>query len=323
MTESSFQRSFLNSKEETVLTSTISFPGLNIGPFEVDPVAFSVPGTELQIRWYGVIIMLGMVLGVIYAAYRAKQSGISVDTLLDYVLFAVPVGIVCARLYYVLFNLDSYHSFYDVIAVWEGGLAIYGGVIGGIITMTIVSKVKKSDNFYAVLDCCAPAVMIGQIFGRWGNFFNAEAYGTLEKMVFPFLEIHTDSFAKSFPLRMVIENLRVGTIAVHPTFLYESLWNLCGFVIIHTIFKRKKFDGQIVLMYITWYGFGRFFVEALRADSLMLGAVRVSQLVALLCVVAGVVLLSVGCVKAKRKSLALDEYVMQFSDDSENKSDVE
>ena len=293
------------------MSSQISFPGLSIPPFTVNPVAFSVGGIE--IRWYGVIIVLGIIAGFSYAAYRAKQSGLSLDDMLDYVLVALPLGIICARLYYVVFfNDGSYKTFYDVIAIWEGGLAIYGGVLGGLLGMFLVSRHKK-NKFRAVLDCFAPGVMIGQIFGRWGNFFNAEAYGTLDHIDFPFIgRIFTPHFEENYPLRMVIENGFVGKIAVHPTFLYESVWNLLGLLLIHLFFNRKRFDGEVALWYFAWYGFGRFFIEGMRDDSLMLGSFRVSQVLAFLLFAASIVLIVIGSKKAKKKAEILDGYITQF-----------
>lgn len=297
------------------MSSVISFPSLGIGPFEINPIAISVG--PLTIRWYGIIIVLGIIAGFCYAIYRGKLCGVTLDDMLDYVLVALPLGIVCARLYYVIFDSHgSYSSFYDVIAVWEGGLAIYGGIIGGFLGMLFVSRRKKNISFFRVLDCFAPGVMIGQIFGRWGNFFNAEAYGILEKFVLPFIgEIKTPAFSESFPLRMVIENSRVGQIAVHPTFLYESVWNLCGLILIHFYFTHKKYDGEITLMYFCWYGFGRFFIEGLRGDSLMLGSFRVSQLLALLLFAVSLALIIVLRNRAKKKALLLDDYVTQFDVD--------
>ena len=293
------------------MSSQISFPGLSIPPFTVNPVAFSVGGIE--IRWYGIIIVLGIIAGFSYAAYRAKQSGLSLDDMLDYVLVALPLGIICARLYYVVFfNDGSYKTFYDVIAIWEGGLAIYGGVLGGLLGMFLVSRHKK-NKFRAVLDCFAPGVMIGQIFGRWGNFFNAEAYGTLDHIDFPFIgRIFTPHFEENYPLRMVIENGFVGKIVVHPTFLYESVWNLLGLLLIHLFFNRKRFDGEVALWYFAWYGFGRFFIEGMRDDSLMLGSFRVSQVLAFLLFAASVVLILVGNKKAKKNAGILDGYITQF-----------
>ena len=293
------------------MSSQISFPGLSIPPFTVNPVAFSVGGIE--IRWYGVIIVLGIIAGFSYAAFRAKQSGLSLDDMLDYVLVALPLGIICARLYYVVFfNDGSYKTFYDVIAIWEGGLAIYGGVLGGLLGMFLVSRHKK-NKFRAVLDCFAPGVMIGQIFGRWGNFFNAEAYGTLDHIDFPFIgRIFTPHFEENYPLRMVIENGFVGKIAVHPTFLYESVWNLLGLLLIHLFFNRKRFDGEVALWYFAWYGFGRFFIEGMRDDSLMLGSFRVSQILALVLFAASIVLIVIGSKKAKKNAGILDGYITQF-----------
>lgn len=293
------------------MSSQISFPGLSIPPFTVNPVAFSVGGIE--IRWYGIIIVLGIIAGFSYAAYRAKQSGLSLDDMLDYVLVALPLGIICARLYYVVFfNDGSYKTFYDVIAIWEGGLAIYGGVLGGLLGMFLVSRHKK-NKFRAVLDCFAPGVMIGQIFGRWGNFFNAEAYGTLDHIDFPFIgRIFTPHFEENYPLRMVIENGFVGKIAVHPTFLYESVWNLLGLLLIHLFFNRKRFDGEVALWYFAWYGFGRFFIEGMRDDSLMLGPFRVSQILALVLFAASIVLIVIGSKKAKKNAGILDGYITQF-----------
>ncbi len=298
------------------MTSNISFPGLKIGPMNIDPVA-TPESFPVEVRWYGIVIMLGMILGVIYALRKAKQSGISADALLDYVLFAVPVGIVCARLYYVIFNISDYHSIGEVFAIWNGGLAIYGGIIGGFFTMLVVAKVKKM-NFLSVIDCFAPGVMIGQMLGRWGNFFNAEAYGALSHISFPFIgDIATPVFENDYIFRMVIENDRVGTIAVHPTFIYEALWNLVGFLLIHFYFKNKKFNGEIALIYASWYGFGRSFIEGLRTDSLTQGAFRVSQMLALLCVIAGITLIIIGRHKAKEKAKELDGYVSQFSEADE------
>ncbi|MBR5527841.1 MAG: prolipoprotein diacylglyceryl transferase [Clostridia bacterium] len=294
------------------MTSSISFPGLFKTVFEIDPVA-TPDWFPLEIRWYGIAILIGMLGAFFYASYRAKQSGISFDDMLDYVIFTIPSGIIGARLYYVLFNLSDYTSFYEIIAIWNGGLAIYGGIIGGLIAIILVSKVKKI-HLPTMLDCAAPGVMIGQICGRWGNFFNAEAYGILEKISFPFIgDISTPTFAENFPLRMVISNSRVGEIAVHPTFLYESAWNLLGFILINIYFKKKKFDGEIVLMYVSWYGIGRFFIEGLRGDSLMLGTFRVSQVLALVCFIAGVIAIIAGRKNALKKSLALDGYISQFS----------
>ena len=251
----------------------ISFPGLGIGEFSINPVAIPFAPND-GIRWYAILIVTGMILAVIYCSYRAKSEGIAVDTMIDFALFTIPVGIIGARLYYVLFdwmsNPDHYKSFRDVIAIREGGLAIYGGIIFGAITVIIVAKVKKmsGSTLLKITDAVAPGVMIAQSLGRWGNFCNGEAFGT-----------PTD-----LPWGMTIN----GSAPVHPTFLYESLWNVLGFILINLCYKKKRFDGQIMLMYVSWYGLGRMFIELLRTDSLTNGgSLRISSLVGLLSFVIG------------------------------------
>lgn len=249
--------------------SRLSFPGLGIGEFNVNSVAFTIFGRD--VAWYGVIITLGMVLACLYVMHRAKQNGIKEDDVLDLALFVIPFGVIGARLYYVIMEIDHYDSLLDVLAIWNGGLAIYGGIIAGGITAFFVAKHKKI-NILLLLDILAPAVMIGQILGRWGNFMNAEAYGGPTDLPWR-MGIHT-SFSETY---------------VHPTFLYESLWNLLGFLILNFFFKKKQYNGQIFFGYIVWYGFGRFFIEGLRSDSLYLfgTSIRTSQLVAALCVLVG------------------------------------
>ncbi len=281
----------------------ISFPGLGIGEFSFNKVAFTIPiGSGVEVRWYGIIITLGIILGLIYASFRAKHEEISFDNLLDITIFTVIFAIIGARLYYVIFSSDTYDSFYDVIAIWNGGIAIYGAIIAGALTIIAVCKYKKIKIVKA-LDMAAPSVMIGQIIGRWGNFTNGEAYGYAVKES-EFLYFMRMGLSKgSAP----IENF------VHPTFLYESLWNLVGFIIINALYKKKKFDGQIVLMYLTWYGFGRMFIEGLRTDSLPIGIFRVSQIVGFVCFVAGLVLLIVFLEKARRKELSGRAYESVYS----------
>lgn len=236
--------------------SEISFPGLGIGNFEVNSVAFSIG--EFTIAWYALIITFGMILAVSYTMFRANGIGIKNDDILDYALALIPTGIVGARLYYVLAEIDSYHSFKDVINIRNGGLAIYGGIIGGFIVALLVSRFKKIP-FLAFADCCVPGIILAQSIGRWGNFMNGEAYGG-----------QTDIF-----IRMGLKNGNTfGDFAtsemvyVHPTFLYESLWNIIGFILINIFYKHKKYDGQILFLVFGWYGLGRMLIEGLRTDSL-------------------------------------------------------
>lgn len=220
--------------------------------------------------WYGIIIALGFILGVAYMLYRRKDFGFTEDNVIDLLLCAVPCGIVGARLYYVLFNLDKYESFADIFKIWEGGLAIYGSIIAGAAAIVVYCMVKKF-SLGAALDLSCFAVLIGQTVGRWGNFCNREAYGISENI-------------DTFFLRMGLTTADGVTTYVHPTFLYESVWNVIGLIILHVFSKKyRKYDGQVFALYVGWYGLGRFMIEGLRADSLYLFGtdIRVSQLLAL------------------------------------------
>ena len=251
-------------------SSTISFPGLGIGEFTVDSVAFSIG--DFSIAWYALIITLGMIMAGVYIVYRGKRIGLSLEDCLDFILWAIPIGIVGARLYYVAMKPDNFNSIGEVLDIRSGGLAIYGGIIAGAIAVVVVSYCKKV-NFFAFADVCTPGIILAQAIGRWGNFMNGEAYGGM-----------TDSF-----IRMGLQNRNtfhdfstLSMVYVHPTFLYESLWNLLGFVLINLFYKHKKYDGQIFLMVFGWYGLGRMWIEGLRTDSLYLfgSSIRVSQLLA-------------------------------------------
>ncbi len=283
---------------------TISFPGLGIEAFTVDPVAFRLPiFGGLQVRWYGLLITLGIILAFLYTAYRSKQEGIVFDDLLDIAIFTVIFGVIGARAYYVLTTLDRYDSFYDMIALWNGGLAIYGGLIAGAITILVIGRIKKI-SFLRVLDAVAPGVMIAQSIGRWGNFFNGEAHG---------VEVAQDSLFYFVRMGLLPNEISAfQTHFFHPTFLYESLWNLVGFLILHFLYKKKKFDGQVLLMYITWYGFGRMFIEGLRTDSLYVGVFRISQVIGFLCFVVGSILLTVFLLRARRQRLNGNPYVPSY-----------
>ena len=253
--------------------SSISFPflGLEMNP----PRTFSLG--PLTIHLYGIAIGLGLILAVIYACRRSKEFGLKEDDILDGVLWITPFAIICARIYYVAFSWKDYaDNPLSVFAIWEGGIAIYGSVIGAVISVIVLCKVKKL-KIATVLDITLLGFFIGQILGRWGNFFNREAFGAA-----------TDSF-----FRMGLYNTVTGSWEYyHPTFLYESVWNLVGFILLHFLSKRRKYDGQIALGYCAWYGLGRCFIEGLRVDSLYWGPFRVSQVLAgLTCVAASAILL--------------------------------
>ena len=246
--------------------ATISFPILGEN-FKLNPTRYFEIG-NFKFYWYGLIIAIGLTLAVIYALRSRNRFGLTEDNILDMLICAVPSAIVCARIYYVVFNYDLYRgNFLDVFKIWNGGIAIYGAVIGGMLAVVIFCKIKKI-SIGAMLDVGALGLLIGQAIGRWANFINREAYGS----------------TTTLPWKMGLTS-GTKTIYVHPTFLYESLWNIIGFIIIHNISKKhRKFDGQIFAMYIAWYGFGRFFIEGLRTDSLYLFStgLRVSQILAII-----------------------------------------
>lgn len=253
--------------------STITFPSFGI---EVDPPRFFEIG-PLTVYFYGLIIGIGLLLAVWYCCKRSQQFGLTEDHVLDGLILVLPIAVICARVYYCIF---AWHEFADdpisVLYIWNGGIAIYGGVLGAVFGMWIFSKWKKV-KLTAVLDLIMIGFLIGQSIGRWGNFMNREAFGA-----------QTDSF-----LRMGLTNMYTGEITYfHPTFLYESLWNAAGFVILHFASKKRKYDGQVALWYAAWYGLGRTMIEGLRMDSLYWGPFRVSQcLAALSCIVAVAILI--------------------------------
>lgn len=266
----------------------ISFPGLGIETFSLNKTAFELFG--LDVRWYGVCIMLGIIFAFGYTIFRSKQEGFTQDDVLDVGLYTVVAGILGARLYYVIMKPEIYfradrtlwQNLSEIVNIRGGGLAIYGGIIGGALAILIYCYVRKKD-WRRLLDMVSPGVMFAQAMGRWGNFFNGEAHGGIVTEGHPLYFIRMGLFPN---------DLHTPDMAfVHPTFLYESLWNILGFVLINAfVYRRKKFNGQIVLTYLAWYGFGRMLIEGLRTDSLYLGGgdegIRVSQLVGLLCFLA-------------------------------------
>ena len=253
--------------------SLISFPSLGI---EVNPGRSLALG-PLNIHYYGAIIALGLLLAVFYSCKRGKEFGLKEDDIMDGFLWITPFAIVCARIYYVAFSWADYADDpISVLYIWEGGIAIYGAVLGAILGMWILCRVKKL-KLTAVLDLILTAFLIGQFIGRWGNFMNREAFGAA-----------TDSY-----FRMGLYNTVTGQWEYyHPTFLYESAWNVVGFLLLHFLSKKRQYDGQMALGYAAWYGLGRCFIEGLRVDSLWWGPFRVSQVLAGITCIAAVALLA-------------------------------
>lgn len=296
------ERSITLMTTETLLDpNEIQFPELG-WKFHIDPTAFTVFG--IQIQWYGIIITLGLILALVYCLPKMKRFGLDSDRTLDVVIGGVLGGIVGARIYYVIMRWDEYKwDWKAIINTRNGGLAIYGGLIGAILVGLIICKVRKV-KILPMLDVTVLGFLIGQGIGRWGNFINQEAFGT-----------NTDSFlgmTGGTIQRSISDSMQIGgdlyqegvnmlwEKPVHPCFLYESVWCLLGFVILAFWSKRRKYDGQIFLMYLAWYGAERFFVEGLRTDSLMLGNIRVSQALSAVIFIVSVILQIVLFAKRKR-----------------------
>ncbi len=260
----------------------VLFPGLGL-EFDISPIAFSIG--NFSVYWYGIIIAVGFVLAVLYCMRIAKSHKVDPDKLSNCVIVGLITAMIGARAYYVAFMWDHFKNApLTVFNIHEGGLAIYGGLIGALLGGLITAKVQKM-KLLPVLDVAVMGFLIGQGIGRWGNFTNQEAFGTQTEL----------------PWRMVSEN--TGMIGVHPCFLYESLWCLLGFVIFHFVFRKiRRYEGEIFYLYLVWYGFERTLVEGLRTDSLMLpfANIRVSQILSCVIFVAGVMLLIFNAFTHKR-----------------------
>ena len=254
----------------------LRFPGLG-WELPISRVALSIG--NLDIYWYGVIIAVGFGLGLWVYLSHNRTCGIHPDEGLDVILWAMVGAIVGALAYYVAFQWDNYKdNLKEIFNLRGGGLAIYGGIIGALIVAFIVCRIKKLPML-PVADAAFPGVMLGQAIGRWGNFFNMEAFGTNTTLPWGMTSDTISAYLSRHQAALAAQGIMVDpTLPVHPTFLYESLWNLIGVAILLLwLFPRRSYDGQITLGYTAWYGLGRFFVEGLRTDSLMWGSVRVSQ----------------------------------------------
>lgn len=234
----------------------------------IDPVAFNLG--PLSVRWYGIIIAVGILLGYFVAQRALVKAGLHKDTLVDIIFYSALFGFIAARIYFVIFQWPYYvENPSEIIKIWHGGIAIHGGLIGGFIAGVIVCKVKNLNPFQ-IGDIVAPSIILAQGIGRWGNFMNHEAHGGPVSRAF-LEKLHLPNF--------IIENMYINGQYYHPTFLYESIWDVAGFIILVNIRKHLKL-GETFFLYLTWYSIGRFFIEGLRTDSLMLTSnIRVAQLV--------------------------------------------
>ena len=256
----------------------------------IDPIAFQLG--PISIRWYALCIVAGLVLAVYLSAKEAPRKKILADDVYDFILYAFPIAIVGARLYYVIFSWDQYKDNpLEIFAIWNGGIAIYGGLLAGFLVLVFFTR-HRFINTCDFLDIAAPSVMIAQSIGRWGNFFNQEAYGA---------KVPNLDFLPAF----IREQMYIDGSYRQPTFLYESGWNLIGFILILFLRRKPKLlkQGEITLFYLIWYGLGRFFIEGMRTDSLMLAGLRVSQLFSLILVVTGL-----GLLVYRRKKQSLPYY---------------
>ncbi|MBX8374332.1 prolipoprotein diacylglyceryl transferase [Staphylococcus aureus] len=246
----------------------------------IDPVAFNLG--PLSVRWYGIIIAVGILLGYFVAQRALVKAGLHKDTLVDIIFYSALFGFIAARIYFVIFQWPYYaENPSEIIKIWHGGIAIHGGLIGGFIAGVIVCKVKNSNPFQ-IGDIVAPSIILAQGIGRWGNFMNHEAHGGSVSRAF-LEQLHLPNF--------IIENMYINGQYYHPTFLYESIWDVAGFIILVNIRKHLKL-GETFFLYLTWYSIGRFFIEGLRTDSLMLTSnIRVAQLVSILLILISISLI--------------------------------
>ncbi|GIN39635.1 prolipoprotein diacylglyceryl transferase [Heyndrickxia oleronia] len=246
----------------------------------LNPIALRLGG--LEVHWYGIIIGIGIALGLYLVMKESERRGLNKDTFADLLIWAIPISIICARIYYVLFEW-SYYSQHpgDIIKIWNGGIAIHGALIGAILTTIIFSRIKNV-SFWKLADIAAPSIILGQAIGRWGNFMNQEAHGG--EVSRAFLEnLHLPDF--------IINQMYIDGTYYHPTFLYESIWNIVGFILLIMLRKVNLRRGELFLSYVIWYSIGRFFIEGMRTDSLMLTSnLRIAQVISIVLIAAALVL---------------------------------
>ena len=290
---------------------TVSFPKLGL-EFHINPIAFSIG--NVHIAWYGILIAVGILLAMFMAFKNCKRFGVNADKLVDVVLGGLIGGVVGARVYYVIFSWDQYKdNLSSIWHTWEGGMAIYGGIIGAFLVGGIVARVHKM-HVLPVLDIAALGFLIGQGLGRWGNFINGEAFGCNTNLPWGMTGDRIVAYLSESKNIMALTELGITVDAsapVHPCFLYESLWCILGFVVLFIYSRHRRFDGEIFLMYLGWYSFERMFVEGLRTDSLMIGKIRVSQLLADLLFAA--CLLTWLIIRSKIRSAHDDNYLRCYA----------
>lgn len=248
---------------------------------------------SFHIYWYSVLILLGILIGLFLVLKESKRKNINKDDIIDISFNTIIWGIIGARIYYVIFNIKTYlPNIISILYIWEGGLAIYGGIILGFISLVYSAK-KKKIKLTILTDLITPSLILAQSIGRWGNFFNKEAYGSIVTLDY-LTKLHLPNF--------IIQGMYINGNYYHPTFLYESLWCLLGFIILILIriFYKKRKDGFITYIYLIWYGIGRYFIESLRMDSLYIGSFRVSQIVSIIIILIGIIGIILNYKKERR-----------------------
>ncbi len=295
----------------------VQFPKLNLD-FNIRREALTI-GT-FSIYWYAVLIALGAVLGILYIMKNAKTVGLNSDKIVDVILAGLISGIVGARAYYVIFNLDNYDTLWEMINLRDGGLGIYGGIILGLIAIIITCHFNKT-KLMPMLDISIIGVLIGQAIGRWGNFVNQEAFGTNTNLPWGMYSEKTAEYLSSVQWDLFKQGIEVDpSLPVHPCFLYESIWCALGVLLGALYLKRRKFDGEVCLIFAGWYGLGRAFIESLRTDSLMIGPFRVSQLVGIIVAISCVTAIILIRINLKKKNGG--SYGVLYKDTEESKSQL-
>lgn len=256
----------------------------------MNPIAFRIFG--MDIRWYGLIIAFGVLAAFGVTYITAKKKNLDFDIIIDGFLWSFPLAIIGARVYYVAFEFQNYHSIWDMINIRNGGIAIHGGLIAGLLTAYVFTRVKKV-NFFEYIDVVMPGIILAQAIGRWGNFMNKEAHGGPV----------TEQFISKFP-QFIQQGMLINGTYYHPTFLYESIWNLlvCA-ILIYILYKKKQQHGIVIGSYMILYSIGRFFIEGLRTDSLMFFGLRIAQIVSLIGILAGIVVIIFACRKKTKKEV--------------------
>ena len=305
----------------------LTFPGFG-WEFHLKPVLLSITDS-FGIHWYGAIIAVGFLLAVLWGCRQSSRFGIKQDHVIDMLFFAVPLGIIGARLYYVFNEFQDYRipgdpkeTIIKIVRIWDGGLAIYGGVIAAVLTVLVFCKVRKIP-FLPMADIGSMGLFIGQCIGRWGNFVNVEAFGDVTSLPWRMAGPNVASYLLRTGQvdNAVYEQILSGELGVHPTFFYESLWNLIGFLLVVLVIKkRRKFDGQIFFSYVAWYGIGRFFIERHRTDSIGPGEIRISLIVAAVSAVAAILAIIYMLVVKKADGTKL--YVHQVGEAADGSTEV-